>query len=411
MNRQRNDTIPRQVKLLQAGIGKTSIIYPSAFLVAIGISIVELGIVFYIREVFGATPRQVGYFTALWSLWYVLGCLLISPLFGKVLPRHLLMAATFFMSLLVLLTTLTRSFWQAHASFCIYAVAMSFFWPPIMGWLSRDAEGSMLGKRMSYFSISWSIGLIVGPLIAGVLSARSPELPLYAGSALFMAACLLIVAGSSILPKVRSDRVVDRPGSELADHTDCSSFYRFSGWIGMFTTFVVIGVVISIFPLFAREELMIRKEIIGVLMQSRNFIATFVFIILGHATFWHFKIVPMVLGQVGLAIVVLALNFTGSPLILAILIALLGSFRALSYSNSFFHGVSGSVNRSGRMAIHEALLAGGLIVGSIFAGELYQRFSMSAVYIFCTVVVLGGAALQLALYFILREPANPQTDD
>ena len=94
------------------------------------------------------------------------------------------------------------------------------------------------------------------------------------------------------------------------------------------------------------------------------------------------------------------MNFTRSPLVLAMLISLVGSFRSLSYSNSLFHGVSGSVNRTGRMAIHEALLAGGLIFGSAFGGELYQRYTMTAVYGFCAAVV------QLALYFILRDRKN-----
>ena len=406
MGKQFNSYTPRQVRLFSAGIGKTFIIYPSAFLVATGISIVELGIIFYIREIYGATPRQVGYFTALWSLWYILGCLLIRPLFGKALPRHLLMAATFFMSLFILLLPFTNFFWQAYAGYSIYAVAMSLFWPPIMGWLSRDTEGPLLGKRMSYFNLSWSIGLIIGPLIAGVLSARSPELPLYAGSILFMVISLLIATGSLVLPKVRSDRGIDTPQRSQGQKTDESSFFRFPGWVGMFTTFVVIGVVISIFPVFARDELMLRKEIIGVLMQSRTFIATFVFIILGHTVFWHFNITPMVLGQAGLAVVVFAMNFTRSPLVLAMLIALLGSFRSLSYSNSLFHGVSGSINRAGRMAVHEALLAAGLIFGSAFGGELYQRFSMNAVYGFCAAVVLSGAVVQLALYLILRHRHN-----
>ena len=159
---------------------------------------------------------------------------------------------------------------------------------------------------------------------------------------------------------------------------------------------------ISIFPVFARDELMLRKEVIGVLMQSRTFIATFVFILLGHTVFWHFRIVPMVMGQVGLAIVVFAMNFTTSPPVLAVLISLLGAFRSLSYSNSLFHGVSGSGNRAGRMAIHEALLAAGLIFGSALGGELYQRYSMTAVYGFCAAVVISGAFVQLALHLILR---------
>jgi DHA1 family multidrug resistance protein-like MFS transporter/DHA1 family quinolone resistance protein-like MFS transporter len=344
----------------------------------------------------------VGYFTAFWSFWYIIGCILIRPLFTRTLPRYLLMASTFFMCLFILLIALCTSFWQAYAFYGLYAIAMSFFWPPIMGWLSRDAEGARLGKRMSYFNISWSAGMIIGPPLAGVLSARSTGLPLYAGSLLFFVNCILIVAGSLLLPKLRADRGTDGITQNRREEKDTSTHFRFPAWVGMFTTFVIIGVLISIFPVFAREELMLRKEIIGVLMQSRTVIATFVFILLAHTLFWHFRIVPMVMGQMCLAIVVLAMNFTSSPAVLVMLISLLGAFRSLSYSSSLFHGVSGSINRAGRMAIHESLLAAGLVFGSAIGGMLYQHYSMTAVYGFCAAVVIGGTVLQLSLYLILR---------
>ncbi len=402
MGTQNGNYITRRIRTLSAGIGKTVLIYPSAFLAAVGISIIELGIIFYIREIFGATPSQVGYFTALWSFWYIIGCVLVRPLFTRVLPRYLLMASTFCMSLFILLITLCTSFWQAYACYSLYAVAMSFFWPPIMGWLSRDVEGAMLGKRMSYFNLSWSIGVIIGPPMAGVLSARSTGLPLYASSLLFLVNCVLIVAGSLLLPKLRTDQGIDSMPRNLRGEKDTSTHFRFPAWVGMFTTFTVIGVLISIFPVFARDELLLRKEIIGFLMQSRTVIATFVFILLAHTLFWHFRIVPMVMGQMCLTIVVLAMNFTSSPVVLAMLISLLGAFRSLSYSNSLFHGVSGSINRAGRMAVHESLLAAGLVFGSAIGGMLYQSFSMTAVYEFCAAVVFGGTVLQVLLYFILR---------
>jgi hypothetical protein len=58
----------RTLKSIYLGLGKSSVIYPSAFLVATGISIVELGIIFYVTEVFNASPSQVGYFIALWCV-------------------------------------------------------------------------------------------------------------------------------------------------------------------------------------------------------------------------------------------------------------------------------------------------------------------------------------------------------
>jgi predicted MFS family arabinose efflux permease len=390
------------LKSIDLGLGKSSIIFPSAFLVAAGISIVELGIVFYVKEVFDASPSQVGYFIALWSVTYIFGCLFIRPLFNRILPRHLLIASSFLMGLFVTAVTLTSSFTLGWVYYNLYGLAMSFFWPPIMGWLSRDAEGAQLGRSMSYFNLSWGSGLIVGPPLAGVMSARAAGLPLHAGGLLFCATGVLILTGSTTLPLIRSDRGVDSSGAHQREGEDRSTVLRFSGWIGVFTTFVVIGMIVSIFPLFARDVLGLRKEIIGFLMQSRTFLATFVFVFLAHTSFWHFKILPMIAGQSCLAFIVFLLGSSTSPAVLAALIALVGACRALSYNTGIFHGVSGSVNRAGRMAIHEALLASGLVVGSSLGGVVYQRFSMTAVYLMCASIVLLGAALQLVLYLWLR---------
>jgi DHA1 family multidrug resistance protein-like MFS transporter/DHA1 family quinolone resistance protein-like MFS transporter len=393
----------RQVlKSLSSGLGKSSVIYPSALLVATGITTIELGIIFYIKEIFGATPSQIGYFTAVWSFCYIIGCVFIRPVFNKVLPRFLLIVSSFLMCVFVLSIIFIKVFTFAFVYYDLYGIAMSFFWPPILGWLSQDIEGARLGKSMSYFNISWSVGIVIGPFLAGVLSAISPELPLYTGGFLFLLTGMLIGGASLLLPKIRTDRGIDIANDGEVSRADNSTIIRFSGWVGMFTTFVVIGVIINIFPVFARDELVLRKELIGILLQSRTFIATFVFVILAHSTAWHFRISQMVAGQVCLALSIFFMNFTSSPLILAVLIAVMGALRALSYNNSLFHGVSGSINRTGRMAVHESLLAAGLIFGSSLGGLLYENFSMATVYYFCGATVMFGAIVQAGLYLILK---------
>lgn len=394
--------IQQFLKSLYTGIGKSFIIFPSVFLVAAGITTIELGIIFYLKEIYGATPSHIGYFTALWSFWYIIGCIFIRPLFNKVLPRYLLIGSSFFMSFFVLSILFTKAFAFAFLYYDLYGIAMSFFWPPILGWLSQDIEGTRLGKSMGYFNLSWSAGLIIGPFLAGILSAISVEIPIYAGSFLFLLTGFLIVVGSFLLPKIRSDRSIEVSREDGTFRKDTSTFLRFPGWIGMLTTFIIIGVVVNIFPVFARDELLLRKETIGLLMQSRAFIAAFVFVFLGHTTFWHFRISYMTLGQVCLAFIVFFMNFTSSPLILAALIAMIGALRAHSYNSSLFHGVSGSVTRTKRMAIHESLLAAGLILGSSLGGLIYQKYSMTAVYYFCAAVVMSGVLLQLGLYRLFQ---------
>jgi predicted MFS family arabinose efflux permease len=401
-NRWQTSQTRQFMRSLSSGIGKSHVIFPSAFLVALTTSIIELGIIFYIKEIFDATPSEVGYFTALWSFCYILGCASIRPLFNRVLPRYLLIGSAFLMSLFLLLILFAKRFAYAYLFYGLYAVAMSFFWPPIMGWLSQDVEGEKLGKSMSYYNISWNIGLIIGPLPAGFLSSISPSLPLYAGSLLCLLTGVLITAASFLVPKIRTDRGVDAVRNGETARRDASTVLRYPGWVGLFTTFVVMGVVINIFPVYARDDLLLRKETIGLLMQSRTFIALFVFFILGRTAFWHFRISQMVAGQVVLACVVFTMSFITSPFLFAVQIALIGGLRALSFNNSLFHGVSGSVNRTARMAAHEALLAGGLICGSALGGRLYQNHSIQAVYYFSATCVLVGAAVQAAIYLALK---------
>ena len=91
------------IKSFYTGIGKSAVIYPTSFMVALGHGLVTLGTIFYLREIFAATPSQIGFITALWSLCYIFGCIFIRPLSNRVLPRHVLIAAALFKGLFIIL--------------------------------------------------------------------------------------------------------------------------------------------------------------------------------------------------------------------------------------------------------------------------------------------------------------------
>ena len=103
-----------------------------------------------------------------------------------------------------------------------------------------------------------------------------------------------------------------------------------------------------------------------------------------------------------LAFLFFTMNLVSSPVIFAVYISLIGGIRAFSYTSSLFHGISGSTNRAGRIAVHEVLLNSGLIFGSVMGGLVYQNFSMTVVFYFCSSIAMLGALLQAGLYFLLR---------
>ncbi len=384
------------IKSFYSGIGKSAVIYPTSFAVALGHGLVTLGAIFYIREVFAATPSQVGYLTALWSLCYIFGCIFIRPLSNMVLPRYVLMAAAFFKGLFIILILQAKTIGFVYFFYGLFGLSISFFWPPLMGWLSRGIEGAELSKLMSNYNFSWSIGSIISPFIAGYLSIQAPALPLYIGSFSFFTASFLLAGANFFLPLIRQDREVTVNSRLETREKDNSTPLRFPAWIGNFTSYTVIGVIVNIFPLYALDTLSIQKNIIGLLLLNRALFAMFGFLFMGRTIFWHYRPLQMLVSQAVMVVGVFLMAYATTPITVGVLIACMGVSQAFSYFNSQFHGISGSINRSGRMAVHESIISSGLILGSTMGGVLYQRYSMAFVFVICAAFVLFGLIVESA---------------
>ncbi len=387
------------IRSFYTGIGKTAVIFPSTFLVAIGTGMLNLGIIFYMREVYHALPGLIGWLMACNISFYILGCLLIRPLFEHLRPRYLLIIATSCMAAFSLLIYLCHSVPLTFILYGFYGLSASFFWPPIMGWLSQKIEGAELNRVMSRFNLSWSLGIVISPILAGFFSERSPELPILGVIILFICTSLLITGAALALPKIRKDNHREKQSHLKDKAADHSTFLRFPAWVGLFTSFVAVGVIVTIFPLFAQDSLETSKSMVGTLLSMRALFTTIGFILLGRKIFWHFKARYIVLGQIFLLVLLLFMIRAHSVIFFATLMPLLGLATSFIYSNSLFHGVAGSTRRADRMAVHESLLTGGFITGSSIGGMLYQHYSMSTVFLFC--ILCGSAGILAQIIFLI----------
>lgn len=385
------------IKSFYGGIGKTAVIFPSAFLVALGSGLIGLGVVFYMRDIFNAPASEIGTLFALWSLCYISGCIFIRPLFDRVLPRYTLIIATSCMFAFTLPIHFVKSTVWIYVLLACYGFSTSLFWPPLMAWVSEKVEGVELGRAISKFNLFWSTGLIISPFLAGWLSERATELPLYSGSSLFLLTSFMIAGAILVLPGMGKDKEVEVSARIQNGGRGKDTLVRYPAWVGVYTTYVVFGVLLVVFPVSARDDLSMSKSIIGLVLLSRALFMTIGFVILGRTAFWHFKILPMVLGQVCLAVSLVFMVYICSPLLLGVILGVMGLMMALSYSSSLFHGVSGSTNRAKRTAIQEILISAGFISGSFVGGILYERYSMATVYWFCLSLVLVGVIIQAGL--------------
>ncbi|MBN2553820.1 MAG: MFS transporter, partial [Spirochaetales bacterium] len=360
------------LRALSAGIGKTAVILPAAVLTETGLGMLTLGMVFYMREVFLLPPGTVGWIAATWQSCYVLGCLTMRPIFERLLPRFSMILSTAGMGIAVSAILLSRSVAPAFIFYGLFGFCLSFFWPPLMSWLSFDIEGRRLGRAMSHLTLAGNAGIIVSPFLAGALSSLSPRYPLFGAAGIFASNCILLTGAVLTLPRIRSDRQRGRSRERKAEKPDRSTSLRFPAWVGLFVTYTVLGVIVTVFPMYARDDLGLGKSTIGALLLCRALCTAGGFLLLGSLTFWHFRPAPMVGALALLAVVVFGISRAASLPLLILSLALIGPLIALGFSYSFFHGASGASRRATRMAIHEALLASGLIAGSGVGGQIYQ---------------------------------------
>jgi MFS family permease len=384
-------------------LAPSAVINPGAFLVSISEGLVNLGIVFFLRERYGARPGLIGVFMGYSVLVYILGCLLLRPVFERLRYQiSLPLAVTgmpVFLLLLVLLPSLPLTFLLSG----LYRLAMVFFWPPAMGWLSQGVEDAALSRRQSLFNLSWSLGLVIGYALAGMASRRAARLPLLLSIISFAAYAVYLSAALALFPSLRAEaHAKPLPDAEPAAvsrpaPSGKGTPLRFPAWVGMFPNYLVSGMVAAVFPLFAQDVLEASKSLVGTLVSMRSLTQSLGFLLLGAVGFWHYKGRYLVAAQLYLALLIVLMSLARTVAFFAVLFPLLGLSSAMSYTGGLFHAVAGASRRAGRMAIHESVLNAGYITGASVSGLLYQQYSMRAVLLFC----LGSSLLALLVQGIL----------
>ncbi len=357
-------------------VTKLAIVCPSALVMGVTTNCLNFALVFYAHDKFGADTFQASLFGSLYSLSYLLCCSFGGKLLQKIPPlRSILLAISFvFIGLWLMLKAPTLTI--AYIVQTGIGISISLFWPQLMGWLSSGQEGKQLARATSFFNFSWSTGTIVAPFLAGFLSDLNGVYPLYA--------CLAFTAVNGIYVALAGYRLQhDETATAAATTTsstaaqqqlgDHSPTIRFPAWYGLVCAWFAIGFLYNSYPLMAEQSLGFSRQHIGNLILLRALFATIMMTAMGFCSFWQFRYWQLIAGHLLLAVNMLLFGFASNAVSITMLISMSGILCAHAYTNSMFHGISGSTNRTLRMAIHEAALSIGAVIGGAATGWLFER--------------------------------------
>ena len=357
-------------------VTKLAIVCPSALVMGVTTNCLNFALVFYAHDKFGADTFQASLFGSLYSLSYLLCCSFGGKLLQKIPPlRSILLAISFvFIGLWLMLKAPTLTI--AYIVQTGIGISISLFWPQLMGWLSSGQEGKQLARATSFFNFSWSTGTIVAPFLAGFLSDLNGVYPLYACLA-FTAVNGIYVASAGY--RLQHDETATAAATTTSSTTaqqqlgDHSPTIRFPAWYGLVCAWFAIGFLYNSYPLMAEQSLGFSRQHIGNLILLRALFATIMMTAMGFCSFWQFRYWQLIAGHLLLAVNMLLFGFASNSVSITMLISMSGILCAHAYTNSMFHGISGSANRTLRMAIHEAALSIGAVIGGAATGWLFER--------------------------------------
>ena len=411
-----------KLKRLLRGWRKTPSIYIAAFFMSCYGGIYIVSIPFVIALV-GGTDKDLGLCASMGFVSYLVGCIGTGSLLDRFNSRRLsqvgsgiVTISTAALLLIVLLSG--RGYNLSNPVMLVIITAMvsglltSIYWPPIMGWLSTGQEGRDLNRRLGIYNMSWSVGLAVSPFLGGLLVESSIVMALFA-AVVFAALAFVAVtlahpprlgegpAGVSTEIKGAQRNSNDNSQVFLGPASSLLVRFRWMSRIALVTVFTCVGLMKTQLALLFTIELGFSKSQFGAVTAIMWLITCLVFFAASKTHIWHYRLVPLILAQIAVALSMLLIIESSMLAGFFLVAAFVGIGQAFSYISHQFYVASQSTRRCGSMALHEILLSAGQITGFLVGGYLADFFGRRAVpYWFGLFVIAIGMAAQLAVWWV-----------
>ena len=160
--------------------------------VMLGYSLAMPLLPFYI-ELFGVGGRELGWLVSTYSLMQ----LICAPIWGVLSDRYgrkpILAIGVLGYTITLFLFGLAQSFLMLFLARSLSGILSSATMPTAMAYISENSPQEEKSKGMGQLGAMVGVGVIIGPLLGGLLSTDSLSLPFFVGSGLACLALLLVI--------------------------------------------------------------------------------------------------------------------------------------------------------------------------------------------------------------------------
>lgn len=334
------------------------------------------------------------------SIFYVLFCLPFGKLSDRWKRKHLILFGCFLYFFSSLGISFVTNFFHLLVFMALTGVAGAMFWPSLEAWIAERGKGKLI-KRISFFNISWSLGMSVGPLISGVLFELNYHFPFYFAAFVSLGIIYLILKKlPASCEKKEEVGVMDN----VLTVKDClpqkdfsyNSSYLHAAWVANFAGWFVVGTIRYLFPKLS-IEMGIKPSVLGILIFLLSVSQAFFFYVLSRSSRWHYQLFPLIFFQALGVIGLLFIFFIPSLFTFVLSFIFIGMAGGITYSSSIFYSLNGTQDKGTKAGIHEFFLGIGGLVGPLTGGIFAQIYNLRIPYLVASLVVLIGIIIEVYL--------------
>lgn len=335
--------------------------------------------------------------------------------FGRASDRYgrtrLLYISTLLFVIVSLVISRCKSAFSLALVFPLTGIIQALFWPVYEAWIAdRHGEGS-LQRRIRFFNVSWSIGIMLGTFIPGHLYRLNPLLPFYSTSIVSLCNFVIIWSqnktfGSQSTIRRQEDnskiynelttKEIDKPPKDVK----INPVHLNIAWIANFSSWFTLGILRSLSPKMA-IEIGIKADTFSNLMLLLGISQTFMFFYLGTKSSQklHYRLFPLLSFQALASLALLLIWKFYNIQIWAVAFFLIGITTGMTYFSSMYYGLHGNLDKGVKSGLHEAILGSGTLLGPLVGGIAADKFGVQSPYFLCCMLylvsIIGGVTVRL----------------
>ena len=370
----------------------------ACFLTAFGEMTLITGLPFFAIAM-GAGPLELGVLGAVGMGVYTVSCLSLSRWVDRIRPKIPVMFALALACLVAFSASAARTVGYLILVAGLNGLLMAWYWPLVMTWLGCRSADTDLTRQLGIFNLSWSSGVPLGTLSAGLLFEIRPGLPFYVAAFMLLSALLVIAGIRRRSRSSSSERISGVPvGRRDGDEHSGKRYFLYLSWLSMLAGFFTIGNLRFQLPKRAIDAGMGESEI-ALFLFVMSLAQLIVFFLFSRSEAWQFRFRYMFLAHLATAVSMFLVFWSLSRPSLFIAFLLSGVGNGIRYFSSLYYGMVFRNARGRNTAIHESTIGAGFLSGAFGGGLIAERWGLASPYLACFgLICLAGCMWVLAAW-------------